>query len=62
LGSEENDVTHLDMLIDTYEAYRDVKFADVFPNGETNGNKIQDGLRRARITAVAEVSKEWKDF
>lgn len=60
LGSEDNDFTHLDMLIDTYEAYRDVKFADVFPDGETNGNKIQNGLRQARISAVAEVSKEWK--
>lgn len=58
LGSENNSHDHLQLLLDVYDAYKSVKFADVFPNGETNANKIQDGLRRARIAAVAKVKQD----
>jgi tRNA nucleotidyltransferase (CCA-adding enzyme) len=53
LGSENNNYDHLNQLIDAYNAYKSVKFVDVFPNGEKNANRIQDGLRRARTAAVA---------
>ena len=52
LGSEDNSVDHVVKLMDAFDAYRSVKFADVFPNGETNPNKIKDGLFRARVQAV----------
>lgn len=52
LGSEKDDISHLDIFLDIAEAYKSVKFADVFPNGETNPNKIKDGLFRARVQAV----------
>lgn len=52
LGSEKNSVDHLDKLTDAFDAYKSVKFVDVFPNGETNVNKIKDGMFRARIKAV----------
>jgi tRNA nucleotidyltransferase (CCA-adding enzyme) len=52
LGSEENSVRHLDKLLNAFDAYRSVKFADVFPNGETNVNKIKEGLFRSRVQAV----------
>lgn len=60
LGCENNSWDHLTQLTEAHFAYREVKFANVFPNGETNPNKIQNGLRQARIAAVAEVSKEYK--
>jgi tRNA nucleotidyltransferase (CCA-adding enzyme) len=52
LGSENNSVEHLDKLLTAFSAYQSVKFADVFPTGETNTNKIKDGLFRARVQAV----------
>lgn len=52
LGSENNSFDHLSTLTRKFHAYQDVKFADVFPNGETNVNKIKDGMYRARIQAV----------
>jgi tRNA nucleotidyltransferase (CCA-adding enzyme) len=57
LGSENNSFEHLNNLVIAHHAYSKVKFADVFPNGETNANKIQDGLRRARIAAVANAKR-----
>jgi tRNA nucleotidyltransferase (CCA-adding enzyme) len=55
LGSENNSVEHCWELITKFEAYRSVKFADVFPNGQTDVNKIKDGMFRARIKAISEV-------
>ena len=52
LGSENNSIDHIVKLMDAFDAYRSVKFADVFPNGETNPNKIKDGMFRARVQAV----------
>jgi tRNA nucleotidyltransferase (CCA-adding enzyme) len=55
LGSEKDDISHLDIFLDIAEAYKSVKFADVFPNGETNPNKIKEGLFKARVNAVKAV-------
>ena len=56
LGSENNPVDHLSKLLDAFGAYSSVKFADVFPKGETNVNKIKDGMFRARVKAVAAIN------
>lgn len=56
LGSENNSVGHLDKILTAFTAYRSVKFADVFPDGETNANKIKDGMFRARVKAVAAIN------
>jgi len=53
LGSETNSVDHVTVLSDMFDAYRSVKFADVFPNGESNVNKIKQGLFNARVQAVS---------
>lgn len=60
LGSENNKYGHLSQLNDSFDAYRAVKFAVVFPNGETNGNKIKDGMIKARVSSINSVSKKWK--
>lgn len=60
LGSENDEISHLDLFLDIANAYRSVKFADVFPNGETNGNKIKDGMFRARVQSVNRVCKKYK--
>ena len=52
LGSENNSVEHCWELMTKFEAYRSVKFANVFPNGQTDVNKIKDGMYRARVQAV----------
>jgi len=54
LGSENADVAHLQKLKTLFDVAKAVSFADVFPKGETNGNKIKEGMRRARVKAVAE--------
>lgn len=59
LGSENNKWDHLTQLTESFHAYSDVKFADVFPNGETNGEKIKQGMCRARISAINEVKKRY---
>lgn len=51
-GSEENDVSGLTRLFNYYKAYASVKFENVFPMGEKNPEKIKDGMRKARITAI----------
>lgn len=61
LGSENNQWDHLFELIETVEAYKSVKFVDVFPQGETNTNKIKDGLFRARVRAVNETRQRLKN-
>ena len=55
LGSENDDISHLDFFLDIANAYRSVKFADVFPDGETNVNKIKQGMFNARVNAVKAV-------
>jgi len=53
LGSENADVTHLQKLHEVFDRVTEVKFADVFPKGETNGNKVKEGMKRARVRAAA---------
>lgn len=52
LGCESNSIEHCWKLKDMFNAYQSVKFADVFPNGETNPVKIKDGMFKARVRAV----------
>lgn len=52
LGAEDEPTEHLMKVRQVFERVRQVKFADVFPNGETNTNKIKDGLFKARAQAV----------
>jgi tRNA nucleotidyltransferase (CCA-adding enzyme) len=53
LGSENVSVDHLQKVVEVFEAVRAVKFADVFPEGETNTNKVKDGMFRARVKAAS---------
>lgn len=62
LGHEDDDVKELALLLGYYNAYKSVKFADVFLDGETNPNKIKQGLFMARKNAVAKVDKNKYDF
>ena len=52
LGSEDDDTTHLMKVRHVFEAVRAVKFADVFPNGEKNVNRVKEGMFKARMRAV----------
>ena len=52
LGSENNEWEHLSELIESFLDYQSVRFADVFPEGETNPDKIKQGLFRERVKAV----------
>ena len=52
LGSENDDISHLMKLLDVWSKVKTVKFADVFPNGETNAQRIKDGMFKARVQAV----------
>ena len=61
LGSENNKWYHLTQLTESFHAYQYVKFSEVFPNDETNPNKIKDGLFKARVNAVGIVCKKWKE-
>ena len=59
LGYENEDYTQEKFVFyDIWNAYRSVKFADVFPNGETNGEKIKQTMFRARIASVHKVMKQ----
>lgn len=60
LGSENNKWDHLTQLTESFHAYQDVKFVDVFPDGETNGNKIKEGMRKARTAAVKTIHDFYK--
>jgi tRNA nucleotidyltransferase (CCA-adding enzyme) len=53
LGSENSDVSQLRVLKEKFDAYRGVRFNDVFPNGEKDVNKIKEGMYRARLKAVS---------
>lgn len=52
LGHHDNDVSHLSLLFDMHDAYKSVRFNDVFPNGQTNVDRIKQGLFQARVNAV----------
>lgn len=56
LGHENSDVSQLGYFLSILRAYQSVKFADVFPNGETNVTKIRDGMFRAKVQAVAKTA------
>jgi tRNA nucleotidyltransferase (CCA-adding enzyme) len=56
LGHENADPSHLVYLLNVWQAVQSVRFADVFPNGETNVSKIKDGMFRAKVQAVAKVA------
>jgi tRNA nucleotidyltransferase (CCA-adding enzyme) len=58
LGHENADISHLKKLLDAFEAIKSVRFQDVFPDGETNVNKITSGMLHARINAVKNVIKQ----
>ena len=53
LGFDDANVDHLNFLKLAYDAYKSVKFMNVFPEGEKNVNKIKNGMNNARINAVA---------
>ena len=53
LGYENNPVDQLNSLLDKFDAYKSVKFADVFPDGQTDVNKIKQAMYRVRTRAVA---------
>lgn len=59
LGSENNDLSELYMLYSVWDKVSSVKFANVFPNGETNPDKIKQGLLKARIAAAGEAKNEF---
>lgn len=52
LGSEDAPTEHLMKVRQVFERVRAVRFADVFPNGETNTQRIKDGMFKARVQAV----------
>lgn len=52
LGSENDDVTELNKLNEVFARVSSVKFADVFPSGETKPEKIKQGMFNARVKAV----------
>ena len=52
LGSEDEDTAHLMKVRQVFDKVRAVKFADVFPNGETKAQRIKDGMFKARVHAV----------
>ena len=52
LGHDKTPTKHLVKVKNVFQAVRAVKFADVFPNGETNPSKIKDGMFKARVQAV----------
>lgn len=56
LGSENNTWDHLSLLTQKFHTYQSVKFDKVFPNGESNPNKIKDGMFRARVQAVSKAA------
>lgn len=51
-GSENNTVQHLHKVVEVFDRVNSVRFNDVFPQGETNVNRIREGMFRARAEAV----------
>jgi tRNA nucleotidyltransferase (CCA-adding enzyme) len=61
LGHEEASVDHMDLLLRYKEAFDSVKFADVFPDPDRQpktGGQIGEGMRKARVRAIAQAKKE----
>lgn len=54
LGSELDEVYHLYKVVEVFKRVSAVRFADVFPKGETNPTRIKEGMFRARVAAVSE--------
>jgi tRNA nucleotidyltransferase (CCA-adding enzyme) len=52
LGSEDEPTEHLMKVRHMFDAVRAVKFADVFPDGQNNTQKIKDGMFKARVQAA----------
>ena len=52
LGSEDEPTEHLMKVRQVFERVRQVKFADVFPDGQNNTQRIKDGMYKARVQAV----------
>jgi tRNA nucleotidyltransferase (CCA-adding enzyme) len=52
LGSENVSVDHLTKMAEVFTRVASVKFANVFPKGETNAKRIKDGMFKARVHAV----------
>lgn len=52
LGSENVSVDHLTKMAEVFNRVASVKFANVFPKGETNTQRIKDGMFKARVQAV----------
>jgi tRNA nucleotidyltransferase (CCA-adding enzyme) len=52
LGSEMNEVQHLYRVVEVFNRVAAVRFASVFPDGETNPDRIKDGMFRARVRSV----------
>lgn len=58
LGYENIDFSNdNEKIFELYEGYASVIFADVFPNGETNGEKIKQEIYKERINRIEEVKK-----
>lgn len=56
LGFENVDYrTEKEKIYDFYKAYKSVKFSDIFPNGEKNGEKIKQELFKERVKKVQEI-------
>lgn len=53
LGSESNSVDHLGKFLENIKEYKSVKFSEVFPKGETNTQKIKDGLFKCRVSNIS---------
>ena len=51
-GSENNPVQHLHKVVEVFDRMNGVRFNDVFPQGETNVNRIRDGMFSARAATV----------
>lgn len=52
LESVEDTKARLEPFMSKFYAYKGVKFNDVFPDGESNVNKIKNGLFHAQVQAV----------
>jgi tRNA nucleotidyltransferase (CCA-adding enzyme) len=52
LGSENAEVAQLQKLKVVFDRVNNVRFADVFPKGETKVEKIKNEMRKARVSAV----------
>lgn len=56
LGSSQDPIDDLDLLFKKLDKFMSVKFADVFPNGETNVDKIKQNMYKAQLQAVDNIA------